>query len=339
MCNPSKRTPHLHNKVYQHSLSTKAHIQAMNNTTSAHLTFSDISLLYPLNSSTGNSLDLNLSHNTVTSAQAQQIPSYNTALFGSMPTQSYSQPLYPHLTTDPQQTLMTLHQQYQHQCLQQYLQQQQLQLAQQQQQITQQQQNIQLALQQQQTIPVLTTPMSSHLSTFPEPLGLLNREEQWPSWSTETSQLSVDQGLLGHWNQEEQHITNLLFTPDPSHAPHITTIPFFTQIDSSQGGGFTQQGSSNNLEVALATTHGQIKKEESEEKPQIGSESPRTKSKRNQKISDQCRLDILAHHEASGDESLAKLGKRFGVSKTSVHRIINNTRTQKPRRGSSASTF
>jgi len=161
----------------------------MNNThtTSAHLALPDMSLLYPLDSSTGNSLDLNLSHNTVTAAQAQPIPSYNTALFGSMPAQSYTQPLYPHLTTDPQQTLMTLHQQYQHQCLQQYLQQQQLQLAQQQ--IMQQQQNIQLALQQhqqqQQIIPVLTTPMSSHLPTFPEPLGLLNCEGQWPSWSTE----------------------------------------------------------------------------------------------------------------------------------------------------------
>ncbi|KAF9363395.1 hypothetical protein BGX34_004214 [Mortierella sp. NVP85] len=258
-----------------------------------------MSLLYPLDSSNGNSLDLNLSHNIVTTAQAQQISSFNTAVFGSMPAQSYPQPLYPHLTTDPQQTLMTLHQQYQHQYLQHYLQQQQLQLAQQQQQITQQQQNIQLALQQhqqqQQVIPVLTTPMSSHLPTLSEPLGLLDCEGQWPSWSTE--------------------------------------------IDLSQEEIFTQQGSSNNPEVAPATTHGQIKKEESEEKHQIGSESPRTKSKRNQKISDQCKLDIIACHEASGDESLAKLGKRFGVSKTSVHRIINNTRTQKPRRGSSASTF
>jgi len=71
--------------------------------------------------------------------------------------------------------------------------------------------------------------------------------------------------------------------------------------------------------------------EESEEKPHMGCGThTATKAKRTRKpLRLQRRLEIIAYWEASENKSKAALGRKFGVPRSTVYRIINDRHTLK----------
>ncbi|KAK3809239.1 MAG: hypothetical protein J3Q66DRAFT_416047 [Benniella sp.] len=147
-----------------------------------------------------------------------------------------------------------------------------------------------------QPMAILHSPQFSYPQTSSRQTGLLNGEQQ----------------LIQSWSEE---------TPSP-----------FIQIGQSLEEQLEQQNSLKNNKVLPPTQGGRGEEEESEDEIQIGCEIHGTTSvKRTQKIPLELKLEIIVCWEAGEIESMGALSRRFGVSKTTAHRIIKDRQMLKNR--------
>ncbi|KAK3809240.1 MAG: hypothetical protein J3Q66DRAFT_391577 [Benniella sp.] len=127
-----------------------------------------------------------------------------------------------------------------------------------------------------------------------------------------------------HW-REAQQLADPMRTSEPPQMSPSSSLSPFVQAGHSLGEQYAQQEPSSSDQDLLLALNEQGEEEETEEEELPTSPKRHIpKAKRIQKIPLKRKLEIVTCWEARSVKSRAALSKKFGVSKTTAHRIIEN---------------